>query len=79
MKIKEKLLVMEYQLISNIPVDTAKIKAIKKLKTALMHIDFNTESIPFNDIDRLTKLFESLLDRKLTKPENSIIESLIED
>ncbi|WP_250435089.1 hypothetical protein [Hanstruepera flava] len=79
MIIKEKLLILEYRLLADLPVDTTKIKAIKELKTALMHIDFNTESIPFNDVKRLIKLFESLLDRKLTKPENIIIKSLIED
>lgn len=76
--IKEKLLVMEYSLVTSITDNSAQINAIKQLKKALKQIDFKSEIIPISDFERLTKLFESLLDRDLNRIEISIIENIIE-
>lgn len=74
--IKEKLLIMEYDLIKNISANSNKLKALKVLKLALLHVDFNVERIPNDDLKRLNALFESLLDRKLNTEELCIIENL---
>lgn len=70
----EKICVLEYGMMNN----SLKWEAIKQLKEAVKQIDFNSEVIPLNNYNRLVKIFESLLNRRLNQDEKTIIEYLIE-
>lgn len=76
--IKEKLLIMEYNILQTEVINSPKANALKQLKTALNEVDFNSEIIPLCDYNRLQKLFKSLLKRELNIEELSIIEKLID-
>ena len=75
--IQTKLLLIEYDTVNNPEQDLLKLKTIRSVRNLLMKIDFISESVPLESVDKLKELLVSLKGDRLTNEESMIAEELI--
>ncbi len=75
--ILDKLTSIELEVKSNIYKEQNKLVAIKTLQDLLDQIDFNAEIIPMENIEKLSRLLNSLKGRALNEEERELLSRLI--
>lgn len=76
--ILDKLTSIELEVKSNIYNEQNKLVAIKTLQVLLDQIDFNVEIVPMENIEKLSRLLNSLKGRALNEEERELLSRLIE-
>ena len=76
--ILDKLTSIELEVKSNIYKEQNKLVAIKTLQDLLDQIDFNSEIVPMENIEKLSRLLNSLKGRALNEEERELLSRLIE-
>ena len=76
--ILDKLTSIELEVKSNIYNEQNKLVAIKTLQVLLDQIDFNAEIVPTENIEKLSRLLNSLKGRALNEEERELLSRLIE-
>ena len=76
--ILDKLTSIELEVKSNIYKEQNKLVAIKTLQDLLDQIDFNSEIVPMENIEKLSRLLNSLKGRALNEEERELLSVLIE-
>ena len=56
-----------------------KLDTVRIFKELLSQIDFSSEIVPFEDYEKLNKLFISLKGKQLSKCEINLIEEIVEN
>ena len=75
--IQTKLLIIEYNTVNSPEQNQNKLKSIRGVRNLLMQIDFISETVPMDNIEKLKELLTSLKGEVLTKEESCIAEELI--
>ena len=73
-----KLTSIELEVKSSIYKEQNKLVAIKTLQDLLAQIDFNAEIVPMENIEKLSRLLNSLKGRALNEEERELLVRLIE-
>jgi hypothetical protein len=76
--ISEKLSIIELEVKFNIYKEQNKLTAIRNIQDLLLQIDFETEIVPTNDIDRLKELISTLKGKALNEEERELLSVLID-
>lgn len=75
--ILEKLSIIELEVKFNIYKEQNKLLAIRNIQKLLRQIDFKTEVVPTDDIERLSELLSSLKGKALNEEESELLSVLI--
>ncbi len=78
MMILEKLAIVELEVKYNIYKEENILDAIKSIREILHQIDFESEVVPMDDIERLSKLLSSLKGTTLNEEESELLNRIIE-
>ena len=76
--ILDKLTSIELEVKTNIYNEQNKLVAIKTIQDLLHQIDFNAEIVPMKNIEKLSRLLNSLKGRTLKEEERELLSRLIE-
>lgn len=76
--ILDKLTSIELEVKTNIYNEQNKLVAIKTIQDLLHQIDFNAEIVPMKNIEKLSRLLNSLKGRTLNEEERELLSRLIE-
>ncbi len=77
--IKEKLSEIELDVKYNIFKEQKLLKSIESIKELLNQVDFSVETVPVEDIDKLSKLLIFLKGKALNSDENKLVEILVKN
>ena len=77
MMILEKLAIIELEVKNNIYKEKNILDAIESIRKILHQIDFVTELVPIDDIERLSKLLNSLKGNALNEEEIELLKRII--
>ena len=71
------LLSGKFQAVKNNSTQAGKIKAIDTLLILLSQIDYKSEVVPFNNLERFSRLLTSLKGKPLNKVETELVAELV--
>lgn len=72
-----RLLLIEYATINSKDRSYQKLKVIREIRNTLLQIDFMSEIVPLENVNKLSSLLMSLKGSKLTRDELSLVEELV--
>ncbi len=75
--IRAKLLLIQIDTLNKEQKDEKKLNTILDLKKLLRQIDFNVETVPLEDEDRLLNFFSSLKNNPLSIEEKELVNELV--
>jgi len=75
--IQTKLLLLEYSVIKSPTVIKWKLKTIRTIRDLIAQIDFNTEMVPVDNVEKLRDLLTSLKGNKLSEDEMKLVKELV--
>ena len=75
--ITQKLSSIESEVKNNIFIEQKRLIAVKTFIELFNQIDFSVEVVPFEDIERLSRLLVSLKGKELNEEENRLIEKIV--
>ncbi len=72
-----RLLLIEYATINSKDRSYQKLKVIREIRNTLLQIDFMSEIVPLENVNKLSSLLTSLKGSRLTRDELSLVEELV--
>lgn len=72
-----RLLLIEYATINSKDRSYQKLKVIREIRNTLLQIDFMSEIVPLENVNKLSSLLMSLKGSRLTRDELSLVEELV--
>jgi hypothetical protein len=71
-----RLLLIEYATINSRDRNYQKLKVIREIRNTLLQVDFMSEIVPLENVNKLSSLLMSLKGCRLTEDELSLVEEL---
>ena len=72
-----RLLLIEYATINSRDRNYQKLKVIREIRNTLLQVDFMSEIVPLENVNKLSSLLMSLKGSRLTEDELSLVEELV--